>query len=312
MDNSNARQPFLARHEFLLRRLHSLSGLIPVGAFMTVHLTANASVLNSPATFQRAVYQIHLMDKVLPLVEWLFIFLPILFHALFGLAIIRGGLTNAGNYPFASNIRYTLQRATGMIAFVFIVWHVFHMHGWFHSEAWLTHVAEPLGGAQFRPFNAASTLSAAMQGFVIPVVYAIGLLSCVFHLANGIWTMGITWGLWTSPAGQRRANCVCSAAGLLLGGLSVAALVGANTIDASAAREAEDALYEAKISAHEIEPNVEKRSADRTGGGASSDGASSDGASGRDGPNQGAAGEGAAGEGATDAGRQEGPTNGEG
>ena len=34
---------FLARNEFLLRRLHSLSGLIPVGAYMVVHLLTNAT-----------------------------------------------------------------------------------------------------------------------------------------------------------------------------------------------------------------------------------------------------------------------------
>ena len=51
-------------------------------AFMTVHLLANASVLESPGTFQRAVYQIHSLGKLLPVVEWGFIFLPILFHAI--------------------------------------------------------------------------------------------------------------------------------------------------------------------------------------------------------------------------------------
>lgn len=122
---------FLERNDFLIRRLHSLSGLIPVGAYMVVHLLTNATVLDSPATFQKAVYQIHGLGTVLPLVEWVFIFLPILFHAILGVVMIRGGLPNSGAYRYVSNIRYTLQRATGMIAFVFIVWHVFHMLGWF-------------------------------------------------------------------------------------------------------------------------------------------------------------------------------------
>ncbi len=94
-----------------------------------------------------------------------------------------------------------LQRVTGLVAFVFIVLHVFHMHGWFHADVWLRNVVQPLGGAQFRPYSAASTLGAAMQGGLIPVLYAVGVLSCVFHFANGLWTMGITWGVWTSPAG---------------------------------------------------------------------------------------------------------------
>ncbi len=165
MDTATTSQSFLARHEFLIRRLHSLCGLIPVGAFMIVHLTVNASVLNSPGTFQRFVYQIHSLGKILPLVEWAFIFAPILFHGILGVVIIRGGLSNAGRYPYANNIRYTLQRASGVIALLFIVWHVFHMHGWFHFDAWLQNVVEPLGGAQFKPYSAASTAALAMQGF---------------------------------------------------------------------------------------------------------------------------------------------------
>ncbi len=265
MDTPTTSQSFLARHEFLIRRLHSLSGLIPVGAFMTVHLTVNASVLNSAGTFQRAVYQIHSLGKLLPLVEWAFIFFPILFHGILGVAIIRGGLANAARYPYASNIRYTLQRASGLIALVFIIWHVFHMHGWFHFEGWLENVVLPLGGAQFKPFNAASTLGAAMQGFVIPVVYAIGLIACVYHLANGLWTMGITWGLWTSPAAQRRASWICSAVGLGLLAISMSALYGAVTVDAARAVIVEDAMYEAKTESGEIEPNSDKRTAIGTG-----------------------------------------------
>ena len=191
------------RHQFLIRRLHSLSGLIPVGAYMVVHLSVNASILNSPATFQSNVYQIHSLGRLLPLVEWTFIFLPLIFHAVLGVAIIRGGLPNVGSYQFSGNVRYVLQRVTGIIAFLFIFWHVFHMHGWFHNDWWMRTVAEPLGGAQFRPFNAASSVMIAMSGVVRPVLYAIGILACVFHLANGIWTMGITWGVWVSPAGQR-------------------------------------------------------------------------------------------------------------
>ena len=244
----------LARHEFLIRRLHSLSGLIPVGAYMVVHLLTNASVLDSPAAFQRAVYQIHSLGALLPLVEWVFIFIPILFHAVIGVVIIRGGLPNSSVYATEKNIRYTLQRSTGMIAFVFIVWHVFHMHGWFHFETWLEAVAWPLGGANFRPYNAASTLGAAMSGFVVPLLYAVGVLSCVYHLANGLWTMGITWGVWVSPGAQRRANVACIVFGLGLAAVSLGALTGAMTVDEGAAIEVERRMQEAKIESGELTP----------------------------------------------------------
>ena len=47
------------RHEFVIRRLHSLTGLVPVGAFLFVHFVTNVSILDGPATFQMRVDQIH-------------------------------------------------------------------------------------------------------------------------------------------------------------------------------------------------------------------------------------------------------------
>ncbi|MEZ6099904.1 MAG: succinate dehydrogenase cytochrome b558 subunit [Pirellulaceae bacterium] len=256
-----AQASFLARHEFLIRRLHSLSGLIPVGAYMVVHLTTNASVVEGPAAFQRLVYKIHSLGAILPLVEWGFIFLPLLFHAIFGLVIIRGGLPNNSSYRYSGNVRYFLQRLTGMIAFAFIMWHVFHMHGWFHNEQWLANVAEPLNGAQFRPYNAASTAGEAVQASpLITVLYGIGVLACVYHLANGLWTMGITWGVWISPAAQRRANYACAIFGVLLAVVGLSSLVGMNRIDVEAAREVENQMYEARVSTGEVTPNDHKRS----------------------------------------------------
>ena len=71
---------------------------------------------------------IHSLGPLLVPIEWAFIFLPMMFHAAVGFVIIANGLPNAGSYPYVSNVRYTLQRATGMIAFVFIVWHLWQLH----------------------------------------------------------------------------------------------------------------------------------------------------------------------------------------
>lgn len=262
METSNGQPPrltFLARHDFLIRRLHSLSGLIPVGAYMVIHLLTNATVWDSAAMYQRSVWQIQSLGGMLWIVEWTFIFIPILFHAIIGVVIIAGGLPNNGTYRYVKNVRYTLQRATGMIAFVFIFAHVFHMHGWFHSQWWLEVIAVPLGGAQFKPYNAASSLGASMNGFVTPLLYAIGILSSVYHLANGIWTMGITWGVWITPPAQRRADIVCAGFGVWLGAVSLIALFGAVGVDEQAARIMEDKMFEAKAAAYEVDPEVGKR-----------------------------------------------------
>ncbi len=230
---------------------------------MVVHLIVNSSVINGAATFQNNVLNIHKLGALLPLVEWTFIFIPILFHAIFGFVIIEGGMPNTHNYPLAANYRFTLQRATGVIAFFFIMLHVFHMHGWFHNESWLHYVVEPMGGGQFRPYNATSTAGAALQNGVIVVLYAIGVTACVYHLANGIWTMGITWGVWTSPRAQRRASYVCGAFGLLLMGVSAAALFGirAAVDDPAKLREIraqEDLMIQTKIATGDVQENPHK------------------------------------------------------
>ena len=254
---------FFERHEFILRRLHSLSGIVPVGAYMVVHLLTNASVLDGAATFQRRVYAIHSLGAVLPLVEWTFIFIPLLYHAIYGVLIVRGAAPNSSTYKYTNNVRYTLQRATGMIAFVFIMWHVFHMHGWLHADWWEQGVAQPLYGAMFRPYNAASTAARAMQiSMIVPILYAIGVLSCVFHLANGIWTFGITWGLWVTPASQRWANAVCLVFGVGLAAVSMGALGGfAFGVKPDEAQHVEDLMYEHEF-AVDIEMAKEKQQED--------------------------------------------------
>ncbi len=251
---------FYGRHEFLIRRLHSLSGLVPVGAYMTVHLLVNASLANGAGAFQNNVNQIHSLGDFLPVVEWAFIFLPIIFHAVVGVWIIQSGKSNIDRYRYSGNFRYAMQRWTGVIAILFIFFHVFHLHGWFHADYWLKNVAEPLGMANFRPYNAASTLAAALSGYLWPVFYLVGVLACIYHFANGVWTAGITWGVWVSPKAQQWATYACTGGGVLLTVVGLTALFSATQIDVAEAKRIEDNMYNARVATGEIKPNEHKRS----------------------------------------------------
>ena len=253
---------FFYRHEFAIRRLHSLTGIVPLGAYMVVHLTTNASLLNGVPTFQRAVMQIHSLGAALPIVEWGFIFLPLLFHGLIGLWIVRTGKSNLSRYRLVGNRRYVWQRWTGVIALVFLLVHVFHLHGWFHAKFWLDSIAHPLGMAQFRPYNAASTLAEAMDGLIWPIwpaFYLIGVLACVYHLANGIWTAGITWGFWLTPAAQQRASKICVVLGVLLAVVGTGAWWAAISQDPATAIKIEDQMYEQARAAEWVPDAPEKR-----------------------------------------------------
>jgi succinate dehydrogenase / fumarate reductase cytochrome b subunit len=123
-----------------------------------------------------------------------------------------------------------------MIAFAFIVWHVMQLH-------WL---GTPFGGGKFDPHHASSSAAAALQPMIVAILYAIGILSTVFHFANGLWTLGITWGLWTSPAAMRRASWISVAVGVLLGGAGLGALAGMRSVDIAEARTIETRMDEVK------------------------------------------------------------------
>lgn len=256
---------FFSRHQFLLLRLHSLSGLLPIGAYMCVHLVTNATTLGGAEMFQRNVDLIHSLGPFLPIVEWTFIFLPLLFHAVVGVMIIRTGTVNLTSYHYMGNVRYTLQRATAWIALFFILYHVFHMHGWFHNPTYLEKVAEPLGGHVFKPHEATSTAALALSSPLKLTLYLVGVLSCIFHFSNGLWTMGITWGVWTTAAAQKRANYLCAAIGIALTAVSLGAFVGVRGTNVPAAQAYEEAHNEAHAAelrrAAEIEAAKKKEQA---------------------------------------------------
>lgn len=213
------------RFHFVIRRLHSLTGIVPIGTFLCIHLSVNASIMAGPKAFQFAVDQIHNLNNlgILKLVEVLGIFLPIAFHAILGVFIWLEGKQNLTTYRYCGNTRYTLQRWTGVIAFAFILLHLWHVH-------WIIP-----GGYHFDAHAAASSTVTAMQSWWTAPAYAIGLLCAVFHLANGLWTFLITWGVTTGPKSQIKSAWLCGILGALLGLLGIGALITLETMDASTA-----------------------------------------------------------------------------
>lgn len=186
------------RNHFLLRRLHSLTGLV-FGGYLVVHLLVNATIAQMGTVYQVQVNKIHDLP-LLWAIEWTFIYLPILFHTVYGVWIIATGQPNVGRYSYHRNIYYTLQRISAVIIVLFMVFHVMSLkYGWFGPA--LT----------FDPKNAAATVHRHMEAnAIIPwLVYPVGILASCYHLANGFWTAAITWGLTISAGAQRRWGYAC-------------------------------------------------------------------------------------------------------
>ncbi len=212
------------RH-FLLRRLHSLTGIV-FGGYIVVHLIVNASLIQGTVgglnVYDRQVAKIHDLP-FLWAIEWLFIYIPILYHTIYGIWITLTAQPNAASYPYAKNIFYTLQRISAFAIAAFIAFHVLGMKGLFGS----TLAFDPNSGtlSTVRHINAHWT--------VTYLVYPIGILASCYHLANGFWTAAITWGLTVSAAAQRRWGVVCFGLFLLTavcGGLALGAAIAQKSI----------------------------------------------------------------------------------
>lgn len=198
---------------FALRRLHSLTGIIPVGAFLFEHiLISNSTAIgqNGPAAYTRQVTFLGNLPLVFFL-ELLGIWLPIAYHALYGFYIWYRGDGNTAAYPWSGNWMYTLQRWTGGIAFIYIVWHVYTMRfagADLHADPSLS-----FGKVQHEVFQTSLFL-----------FYVIGLIAASWHFAYGIWLFCAKWGVVSGDRAQRRFLAACLAFFVLLSGVGLASL----------------------------------------------------------------------------------------
>jgi len=198
-------------YSFFLRRLHSLTGIIPIGAFLFEHiLISNASAIGGPAAYARQVQFLAGLPLVLGL-ELVFIWIPILFHGLYGVYIWYRGEGNLVEYPWTGNWMYTAQRWTGIVAFAYMIWHTWTMR--------FTGVdLHELPGASFGKVQA-ELFSPWLLAF-----YVVGLVAASWHFAYGIWLFAAKWGITTGEAARRRFLKICLAFFVLLSVVGLASL----------------------------------------------------------------------------------------
>ncbi len=202
----------LTQHHFLLRRLHSLSGIVPVGAFLVNHLLTNSTAFLGPEKFDEHVEWIHAMPFLL-MIEILFIFAPLAFHAGYGVVIALQGRSNASSYPYMDNWRYTLQRATAWITLVFIIVHLLHFRfgHWFGRMDYKDAV-HGVGAFWFTQDG----FFVGLPMWVWMALYSVGLVAAVFHFCNGIVTFCISWGITVSDSSRQRVGIGAAGLGLVL------------------------------------------------------------------------------------------------
>ncbi|RFU65928.1 succinate dehydrogenase cytochrome b558 subunit [Peribacillus glennii] len=194
--------------EFANRRLHSLLGVIPVGVFLIQHLVVNSYGLRGEDAFNKAA---HFMGN-LPfrlLLETAIIYLPLLYHAVYGIYIAFTAKNNVGRYGYFRNWMFMLQRVTGIITLIFVVWHLWETR---IQAAFGTHVDFQM-------------MENILSNPLMLWFYIIGIVSTTFHFANGLWSFAVSWGITVSPKSQRISTYVTLVIFVALSALGVSTIL---------------------------------------------------------------------------------------
>lgn len=193
---------------FLLRKLHQLSGIIPLGAFLLEHFYTNSKAMTGASDFNKAVSDLQSIPFVL-FIEIGGIFIPLIYHAVYGMVITVEARPNNLHYPYSRNWYYTIQRLTGIILFFFILFHVLNFR--FGLIPGLN--TESVAHYPNKAFDIVA------REFSIPwvmAVYIVGITATVWHFANGIWLFLVDWGITIGERAQRVTGYACLAFGTLL------------------------------------------------------------------------------------------------
>ena len=168
-----------SKNEFYLRRLHSLLGVIPIGAFLIVHLMVNHQATQGAEAFNRASGFMESLPFLI-VMEFILIYIPLLYHGLFGLHIAFTAKENIGHYSLFRNWMFFFQRVSGILAFVLL------------QCTYGKHVCKSFYGKSV-DYN---LMHETLQHPLWAIFYIICVIAVVFHFANGLWSFCVTWGFY--------------------------------------------------------------------------------------------------------------------
>ena len=193
---------------FVLRKLHQLSGIVPLGLFLLEHFYTNSKALSGATDFNNAVKDLQSIPYIL-FVEVGGIFIPLIYHAVYGLVITVEARPNNLAYPYPRNWFYLIQRITGIILFFFITFHVLNFR--FGMIPGLNNIS-----VAHSPEKAFAIVAGEFKMVSIFIVYMIGITATVWHFANGIWLFMVDWGITIGDRAQRLTGYACIAFGVVL------------------------------------------------------------------------------------------------
>ena len=208
----------LTKENFFWHKLHSITGVVPVGYYMVQHLVLNSFSLGGPDYFNGVIAFFYGMPRhILLATEIVLIWIPLLFHALYGFVITSHAKANyfSAKYRWSENRMYLFQRVSGLGTFLFLCYHVS-----------MTTINEKLTSNEDVVRFAAMRETLTSHGYIFLVVYILGVLFASYHLCYGLWNFCIRWGITVSERAQTQVQKLSGVAFVLLTLLGWAALAG--------------------------------------------------------------------------------------
>jgi len=197
------------RSEFLRARLASALAVAPLGVWTVAHVWHNLSAFQGGDAWQVAVTEYP--HPVAQAVTAVVVLLPLAIHAAWGIGRLATSRPNNLRYPFYGNLKYALQRLSAVGLLLFLGAHL-----------WLALLKPRLTTGHPEAF---ADLAQDMH-FHAPtlVVYVLGTLGVSYHLANGLQTFCMGWGVVSSRRALARLGWVALALFAVLLAMSWAAV----------------------------------------------------------------------------------------
>ncbi|HRJ27484.1 MAG TPA: hypothetical protein PLO61_08260 [Fimbriimonadaceae bacterium] len=173
-------------------KLHSITGIIPIGYYLIQHLALNSFTIAGEDKFNGVIAFFEGLPFHVLLVLQIFVLLiPILFHSIYGLFITsRAEMNYSGKYRWSENLMFNWQRWTGIILFIGIIVHVA-----------TTSINSKINGVEVIQY--AAWQEKLTSYFYLPLVlYMIFVAAACYHLSYGIWNFCIRWGITVSDKAQ--------------------------------------------------------------------------------------------------------------
>lgn len=177
--------------DFLRSRLGSLLAVMPLGVWTVNHLWNNLSAFKGAAAWQADVTEYP--HPLAFLASSLVALLPLGLHTVWGMFRLTHARPNLLRYRYFGNLKYVLQRLSALGLLLFLGAHL-----------WLAMLRPRL--TQGRPEAFADIAHEMHHHGPTLVVYALGILGIAYHLANGMQTFLMGWGIVASKRALRKLD----------------------------------------------------------------------------------------------------------